>query len=55
MGGESSGAWPYREAAGGPMRLVVMTRPDIGNAVRAVARQSHNPTARHWKAVIQII
>ena len=37
------------------MWLVVMTRPDIGNDVRAVARQSLNPTARHWKAVIQII
>ena len=37
------------------MWLGVMTRPDIGNDVRAVARQSLNPTARHWKAVIQII
>ena len=53
--GESSGTWPYREAVGGLMWLVVVTRPDMGNAVRAVARQSHNPTARHWKAVIQII
>ena len=37
------------------MWLVVMTRPDIGDSVRAVARQSHNPTARHRKAMIQII
>ncbi|CAN0238053.1 unnamed protein product [Pylaiella littoralis] len=31
-----------------------MTRPDIANAVRAVARHSHQPTARHWKAVLMI-
>ena len=37
------------------MWLVVMTRPEIGNAVRAVACQSHNRTARHLKAVIQDI
>ena len=37
------------------MWLVVMSRPDIANAVRAVARHSHDPTARHWKAVLLII
>ena len=31
-----------------------MTRPDISNAVRAVARHFHNPTYRHWKAVLKI-
>ena len=55
MEGVSSGAWPYRETAGGLMWLIVMTRPGIGIAVRAVVRQPHNPTARHWKTVIQII
>ncbi|CAN0002635.1 unnamed protein product [Hapterophycus canaliculatus] len=35
--------------------LVTMTRPDIANAVRAVARHSHNPTERHWKAVLKIV
>ena len=32
-----------------------MTRPDIANAVRAVARQAHDPAERHWRAVCQII
>ena len=53
--GESGGPWPYREAVGSLMWLVTMTRPDIANAVRAVARHSHNPTERHWKAVLRII
>ena len=35
--GESGGTWDYREAVGGLMWLVVMSRPDISNAVRAVA------------------
>ena len=55
MEAESSGMWPYREAVGGLMWLVVMTGPDIGNAERAMARQSHIPTVRHWNAVVQII
>ncbi|CAN0489253.1 unnamed protein product, partial [Laminaria digitata] len=37
------------------MWLTVMSTPDIANAVRAVARHSHNSTARHRKAVIMII
>ena len=32
-----------------------MTRPDIANAVRAVARQAHDPAERHWRAVRKII
>ena len=32
-----------------------MTRPGIASAVRAVARHAHNPAARHWKAVREII
>ena len=47
--------WPYREAVGCVMWLSTMTRPDISNAVRAVARYSHNPTGRHWKAVMKIM
>ena len=32
-----------------------MTRPDIVNTVRAVARQAQNPAERHWRAVRKII
>ena len=32
-----------------------MTRPDIANAVRAVAHQTHDPAERHWRAVRKII
>ena len=43
------------EAAGSLMWLSTMTRPDISNVVRAVARHSHNPTDRHPKAVLKIM
>ena len=55
MEGESGGTWVYREAVGGLLWLTVMSRPDIANAVRVVARHSHNQTAWHWKAVLMII
>ena len=32
-----------------------MTRPDIANAVGAVARQAHDSAERHWRAVRKII
>ena len=37
------------------MWLSTMTRPDISKAVRAVARHFHNPTDRHWEAVLKIM
>ena len=36
------------------MWVLVMTRPDIANALRARARHRHNPTARHWKTLLHI-
>ena len=53
--GESGGTWPYNEAVGGLMWLVVMSRPDITNAVRAVSCHSNSAAERHWKAVLQIV
>ena len=44
---------PFRQAVGGVMWLAGMTRPDIANAARAVARHSHNPCERHWKAAMK--
>ena len=43
---EPGGDWPVREAIGSLMWLWTMTRPDITNAVRAVARYAHEPTER---------
>ena len=45
--GESGSTWPYKEAVGGLMWLVVVSRPDITNAVRAVLRHSNSPAKRH--------
>ena len=44
----------YRPLVGSLMWLSVMTRPDINIALRACARLSHNPSARYWKALLQI-
>ena len=46
---------PFRQAVGGLMWLAGMSRPDIADAVRAVARHSHDPCERHWKAVMRIM
>ena len=47
---EPDGVWPFREFVGSLMRLANQTRPDITNAVRAVARFVHVPKLKHWKA-----
>ena len=46
---------PVRAAVGSLIWVGGMTRPDIANAVRAVARQAHDPAERHWRAVYKII
>ena len=52
---ESGGDWPVREAIGSLPWLSTMARPDIANAVRAVARYAHTPTERLWQAIMKII
>ena len=52
---DTVGDYSFRQAVGGAMWLAGTTRPDIANAARAVARHSHNPCERHWKAVIKIL
>ena len=53
---EPGGDWPVREAIGSLMWLSTMTRPDITNAVRAVARYAHEPTTeRLWQAIMKIL
>ena len=44
----------YRPLLGSLMRLSVMTRSDIANALRAFVRHSHDPSLRHRKALLQI-
>ena len=46
---------PVHAIVGSLIWLGGMTRPDIANAVRAVARQAHGPAERHWRAVRKII
>ena len=44
----------YRALVGSLMWMSVITRPDIVNALRACARHSHNPSPRHWMALLQV-
>ena len=46
---------PFRSLVRYLMWLANQTRPDILNAVRAVARYSHSPKLVHWKAAIHIL
>lgn len=55
MEGEPNVSWPYKEAVGALLWLVVWTRQEIANATRVVARHSSDPTERHKQAVLQII
>ena len=52
---EPGGDWPVREAIERLMWLSTMTRPDITNAVRAVARYAHEPTERLCQAITKIL
>ena len=46
---------PFREVVGSLMWIANQTRPDISNAVRAVARHSHEPQKIHGKAAQKIL
>ncbi|CAM9261968.1 unnamed protein product, partial [Sphacelaria rigidula] len=37
------------------MWLATVTRPDMANSVRALARQSHDTCERHWEAVVKVL
>ena len=52
---EPGGGRPVREAIGSLTWLSTMTRPDITNAVRAVARYAHEQTERLWQAITKIL
>ena len=46
---------PFRELIGSLMWLAMMTRPDIANAVRAIARYCAHPKLRHWEAARDVL
>ena len=46
---------PFRELVGSLMWLSTQTRPDISNAVRAVARYCASPKKIHWLAALDIL
>ncbi|CAB1097046.1 unnamed protein product [Ectocarpus sp. CCAP 1310/34] len=52
---EASADVPFRELVGSLMWLATQTRPDIANAVRAVARYCASPKMVHWKAALGIL
>ena len=52
---EGAGDVPFREVVGSLMWIAGQTRPDISNAVRAVARHSQEPNRRHWKGAQKIL
>ena len=52
---EPEGDWPFRELVGCLMWLANQTRPDIANAVRAVARYTNPPRVIHWKTAVGIL
>jgi hypothetical protein len=47
--------FPFREAVGSLMHIMVMTRPDIAYAVGQVAQCAQKPEKQHWRAVERIL
>ncbi|CAN0467301.1 unnamed protein product, partial [Discosporangium mesarthrocarpum] len=45
----------FRELIGSLLWLANMTRPDVSNAVRALARYSHDPSGQHWTGALRIL
>ena len=47
--------FPFRELIGALFTIALLTRPDIANSVRAVARYCSAPKLIHWKAARSIL
>ena len=52
---EPNVAFPFRELIGALLWVARLSRPDILNAVRAVARYCSTPKMVHWKAAVGIL
>ena len=52
---EDAAGVPFREVVGSLLWIANQTRPDISNAVLAVARHSHEPKDIHWDAAKKIL
>ena len=52
---EPDGVWPFRELVGSLMWPANQARPDISNAVRAVAKFAHAPKLKHLEAAREIL
>ena len=52
---EPSVLFPFRELIGALLWIALLTRPDIANVVRAVARHCSAPKLIHWKAACSIL
>ncbi|CAB1104504.1 unnamed protein product [Ectocarpus sp. CCAP 1310/34] len=55
MEDEEAGDVPFREVVGCLMWIANNTRPETSNAVRTVARHSHEPKKSDWKAAQKIL
>ena len=47
--------FPFRKLIGSLLWIALLTRPDIANAVRALARYCSAPKLIHWKAALSIL
>lgn len=52
---EPSVEYPFRALIGSLLWVALLTRPDIANAVRAVARYCSEPKLIHWRAALGIL
>ena len=50
---EKESEWRFKQAFGGLVLISGIRRPDIVDAVRAVARQAHNPAERICRRLVR--